>query len=229
MFQWQGRRYQYNPLPFGLTIAPRVFTKILKPLLAHLRAKGLRLVAYLDDILVIGKNQGEAEEAYRQTKSHLDSLGFVVNREKSQPAASQIIKFLGFIVNFRLMSFKLPTEKVKEIKRLCRKALQQKELSVHQIPRIVGSLSSTCLAVLPAPLHYRGLQALKIRRVLPHLSYKSIVPLESQSRTDLEWWINHLEEHNGREIHPCLPKMTIESDASNSGWGACCKDQRPVE
>ena len=47
---------------------------------------------------------------------------------------------------------------------------------MRQIARIVGSLSSTCLAVLPAPLHYRGLQSLKIRGLLPHLSYELIVP-----------------------------------------------------
>ena len=48
-FQWQGKAYQYNALPFRLATAPCVFTNILKPALAYLRAKGL--VGYLDDLL----------------------------------------------------------------------------------------------------------------------------------------------------------------------------------
>ena len=80
--------YQYNALPFGLATAPRVFTKLLKPVLAHLRAKGLRLVAYLDDILLIGKDKADAELAYHQAKQLLEDLGFVINREKSQSELS---------------------------------------------------------------------------------------------------------------------------------------------
>ena len=91
-FQWEGVTYHYNALPFGLATAPRVFTKLLKPVLAHLRAKGLRLVAYLDDILITGKNRAEAEKAYHQAKQLLEDLGFVINLEKSQPKATQCIK-----------------------------------------------------------------------------------------------------------------------------------------
>ena len=36
-FQFQGVTYQFNCLLFGLTSAPRVFTKIMKPAIAWLR------------------------------------------------------------------------------------------------------------------------------------------------------------------------------------------------
>jgi len=48
-FIWKGKFYQYICLPFGLCSAPRVFTKILKPVVAWLRGRGIRLVIYLDD------------------------------------------------------------------------------------------------------------------------------------------------------------------------------------
>ena len=49
-FTWQGKMYEYTALPFGLsTAAPRVFTKLLKPVLATLRETGIHLIAYLDD------------------------------------------------------------------------------------------------------------------------------------------------------------------------------------
>ena len=39
--------------PFGLASAPRVFTKILKPIVGLLKKQGVRLIIYLDDILLM--------------------------------------------------------------------------------------------------------------------------------------------------------------------------------
>ena len=36
-FQWQQKTYQFKCLPFGLSAAPRVFTKLLKPVVGFLR------------------------------------------------------------------------------------------------------------------------------------------------------------------------------------------------
>jgi hypothetical protein len=36
-FQWKGRIYQFRTLPFGLSLSPLVFTKVLRPLLRWAR------------------------------------------------------------------------------------------------------------------------------------------------------------------------------------------------
>ena len=41
-----------SPIPFGLTAAPRVFSKVMQEAVKRLREKGIQLVQYLDDILV---------------------------------------------------------------------------------------------------------------------------------------------------------------------------------
>ena len=68
-FSWQGKMHEYTALPFGLSAAPRVFTKLLKPILATLRQRGIRLIAYLDDFLIVGKSKKETEEAFQETKA----------------------------------------------------------------------------------------------------------------------------------------------------------------
>ena len=98
-FAWQGTVYQYNVLPFGLATALRAFTKLMKPVLAHLRSKGVRLITYLDNLLIIGKDKREAKEACQNAKSLMESLGFVTNLEKSQAIATQKMEFLGFIID----------------------------------------------------------------------------------------------------------------------------------
>lgn len=55
--QWRNALNQFRCLPFGLSSAPWAFTKILKPLLSFFRSRGVRLVVYLDDFLLINSCQ----------------------------------------------------------------------------------------------------------------------------------------------------------------------------
>jgi len=52
-FSWSfngiNRFFTFTVLPFGLTFAPYVFTKCLRPLVKHWRSLGFFLVLYLDD------------------------------------------------------------------------------------------------------------------------------------------------------------------------------------
>ena len=51
-FVWHNVPYRWKVLPFGLATAPRVFTSLTKPIL-FCHCKGLHIVIYLDDILVL--------------------------------------------------------------------------------------------------------------------------------------------------------------------------------
>ena len=53
-FTWEERVYRLQCLQFGLSSAPRVFTKLLKPVMALLRQRGLRSMIFLDDMLLMG-------------------------------------------------------------------------------------------------------------------------------------------------------------------------------
>ena len=53
-FVFQGITYEFQCLPFGLSSAPRTFTKLLKPVIVLLRIQGIRIVIYLDDIAYSG-------------------------------------------------------------------------------------------------------------------------------------------------------------------------------
>ena len=49
----QGKAFQFTCLCFGPTLAPRVFTKMVSAIAAHLRLQNVRLAVYLDDWFVI--------------------------------------------------------------------------------------------------------------------------------------------------------------------------------
>ena len=49
LFQFKGNLYKYTCLTIGLSSAPRIFTKILKPVFSALRKEGHQIKDYLDD------------------------------------------------------------------------------------------------------------------------------------------------------------------------------------
>lgn len=52
-FVWKGAVFEFTSLQFGLASAPCTFTKLLKPVATHLRQFGIRIMIYLDDILLM--------------------------------------------------------------------------------------------------------------------------------------------------------------------------------
>lgn len=82
-FQWEGETYQFRCLPFGLSSAPRVFTKILRPMVGFLRQLGIHLLIYLSDRLLLHQQRGTLTNLIAFIIQFLLSLGLVINREKS--------------------------------------------------------------------------------------------------------------------------------------------------
>src|SRR4029434_2161073 len=98
-FAFGGIAYQFNALPCGLALAPRVFKKCVEAAIAPLRQRGLRLFNYLDDWLVCSHSRAAAVQDCHLVVAHLYRLGFVINREKSVLCPRQVTHFLGMILD----------------------------------------------------------------------------------------------------------------------------------
>lgn len=61
-FIFNGSLYQYTCLPNGLSCAPRVFTKLLKPIYATLHNLGYLSLRYIDDSYLKGDTSSECLE-----------------------------------------------------------------------------------------------------------------------------------------------------------------------
>ena len=53
--------------------------------------------------------------------------------------------------------------------------------------------------------------------------FNTIVQLDPASETDLAWWSSLNRKDISTPVVPPAPSVTIESDASNKGWGAVLK------
>ena len=76
------------------------------------------------------------------------------------------------------------------------------------------------LAMRAAPLFFRHLQACLQAALQPLQDYSQHCPLTKERKEDLNWWATHPTSRNGKSIIRGNPDLTIETDASNTGWGA---------
>ena len=212
--------YEFQCLPFGLASAPRDFTKLMKPVVGTLRRIGVRVIIYLDDLLIMNQCPDQLLKDGRTTSHLLESLGFVVNVAKSHTTQTQDLEYLGMTINSPSMTMRLSEEKINKILSQCQALLQQDKVSVRDLSKLIGTLSSTDLAVLPAKLYYRELQRLRTAALNKRRSYATLTALTAQCKGELRWWICHLQQVNGREMRIPPPDMIIDTDAYLTGWGA---------
>ena len=66
------------------------------------------------------------------------------------------------------------------------------EPSQESLTRVVVLLSSTIQAVEPAKIQFRFLQQQKIVCLREKMNYQSVITLNTNSRTELTWWIENL-------------------------------------
>ncbi len=95
-FAFEGWAYQYKVLPLGLSLSPRVFTKVVEAALVPLRERGVRILNYLDDWLILAQSRDQLCAHRDLVLRHLSQLGLRVNWEKSKLTALASIKSLEF-------------------------------------------------------------------------------------------------------------------------------------
>ena len=110
--------YLWKVLPFGLATAPRVFKPLTKPILFLCHCKGLCIVIYLDDILVLVHSKQAGKRACLFLCSLLVHLGLHINFSKYDLNLSQAFTFLGLCWDTVCMSVPLPPDKLADIQQL---------------------------------------------------------------------------------------------------------------
>lgn len=221
-FQWRGELWQFTCLCFGLASAPRIFTKVMKPIVATLRNMGHISANYIDDSLLIGDSKDECSKNVEARCSLLESLGFVINEKKSHKHPAQVLEFLGFVINTIEMSVRLPARKASAVVEACTHLLNQQHPTIHLVAQVIGKLISCFPAVPLGPLYYRSLEMAKDEALKANDgNFSCRMDLPRQSIPDLQWWIENVST-SFRKIYAPVHDVQIQTDASPSGWGAIC-------
>ena len=223
-FQFAGSLYEFTCLPNGLSSAPRVFTKLLKPPFAVLRKKGILLVVYIDDIILIADSKEALELALAETITMVTDLGFTINYAKSSLVPSQQACFLGFLINSVTMTVHMTPSKSANLIEACQSIIKKKSPTIREVASIVGTMVSSFPGVKYGPLFYRSLENDKtdaLKGALGNLD--AHMSLSGLALSDLEWWIN-CSNKDPQPILPLIPSSVLKCDSSLLGWGSILDD-----
>ena len=91
----------------GVQSSPRVFTKLLKPIYAHLRSKGDISNTCIDDSCLQSDTKEHCIQNIIDTVRLFESLGLTINMEKRLLSPRQWINLLGFILCYTKMTVRL--------------------------------------------------------------------------------------------------------------------------
>ena len=96
-FQWNGQLYQFLCMPNGLACAPRLFTKLLKPVYCSLREareQSLFSVGYIDDSYIQGDTQHDCQNNVHTTSTLFTSLGFWLHETNQSIPPDKLLNFV---------------------------------------------------------------------------------------------------------------------------------------
>ncbi|XP_064096545.1 uncharacterized protein LOC135208375 [Macrobrachium nipponense] len=139
-FKLGKEAFSFKVMPFGLNIAPRIFTKLAESVVQELRSQGIMVVAYLDDWLLWEMDVEKCIKAMEKVMRFLEHLGFKINRGKSRLTPQLRFQWLGIQWDLDSHTLSIPPAKRKEIAKATRQFLRSKQMSRSSQERILGSL-----------------------------------------------------------------------------------------
>lgn len=225
-FIYKKDLYQFTCLPFGLSVSPYIFTKIMKPVVKKLRTSGLLSTIYLDDLLCFGSSYEECVINTQTTIALLKSLGFLINYEKSCLTPNTKVQYLGFIVDSARFGLSLPLKKIIKLKNLIKGFQNRNGCPIREFSQLLGSLTAVCPAVPYGWVYCKKLERAKYLALLYNDSnYSHSMQISTDVKLELSWWTQKLTLAFN-PIKTFRFQLEIFTDASLSGWGATCSGKK---
>ncbi|KAL0152766.1 hypothetical protein M9458_052489 [Cirrhinus mrigala] len=226
-FAFEGRAYQYKVLPFGLSLSPRVFTKVAEAALSPLRERGIRILNYLDDWLILAHSWDLVCAHRDMVLNHLAQLGLRVNWEKSKLSPAQRISFLGVELDSVSMSARLSPERAQSVLRCVATLRCGSAVPLKQVQRLLGHMASSAAVTPLGLMHMRPLQHWLHTRVPRWAWHRGTfrVNITPSCRQTLSPWTDIMFLRSGVPLEQVSRRIVVTTDASKTGWGATCNGQ----
>ncbi|XP_053593379.1 uncharacterized protein LOC103579263 [Microplitis demolitor] len=219
-FRLKGQLYQFTCLPFDLCSSPFSFTKIMKPVVNMLRSRGLLSVVYLDDFLCIGNSYKSCKSNIQTTIKLMESLGFIINCNKSSTTPTRRFKYLGFVLDCEKYQVEITNEKRTQVKKM----LDSIDLGSSYRIRIIAQLIGVLIACIPGVGYGRTYskslaRAKWLALMINNKNFEGFMLLKKDVFEDIRWWKDYIMSANSR-IKSHNYKLVVTSNASRTGWGA---------
>ena len=218
-FVFRDNVYQFKALCFGLSTAPQVFTRVMAPVSAILHSMGIRMRRYLDDWLVQSSSR-ESLLRDLQTVLHLcHELGIVINPQKSNLVPSQVVQYLGVVIDATSFRASPSQERISKLQSTAEEFRSSASPPASLWLSLLGVLSSLAHLVPGGRLRMRSLQ-ICLHRSWDRQDLEAPVSASVECLRDLQWWLHLPRLSLGVSLCQVSPDLHFWSDASDVGWGA---------
>ena len=216
-FCYKAQVFQFTSLPFGLATAPQVFTVTVKEVKLMALSRGLRIHQYLDDWLIRSQSQEEAQVNTQALVDLTQSLGWIINQEKSELKPTQVFSFVGYEYHLNSALVKPTQERWLKLQELILHLKSKRVLTVRCLMSLIGLLASMEKMVPEGRLHMRPFQFhLKEHWRYPQ-SLDNLLPWTEAIAAHLDWWQNPSNMMKGADLHPKDHSIQLSTDASRLG------------
>ncbi len=229
-FAFKGVAYQYAVLPFGLSLAPRTFTKCMDAALSPLRQMGIRILNYLDDWLILAQSEVELLSHRTLILSHLERLGLRVNFAKKRTVSQPTSIVPGY--SSGLSSHESgDSARTRSGHSETRGHLQERHRSPTQsVSENAGPHGRSIASVTAGPAPHAPPSTLGWNHGFHTTHGVTDACISGWIRPVWQPWPpgrNPRWMKKGVAMGLVHSRKVVTTDASNTGWGALCEGNRP--
>lgn len=230
--EWKGEYFSFAALPFGLSSAPYVFTKIFRVLVSKWRREGIACWLYLDDGIVLGRTEAECRERAAVVRRDLFEAGVLLAPEKCHWSPATVVDWLGFRVDLAARVISVSEARVSAALERIEVVRGAKSPTIRDRQVVLGTLNSMRLVLGDlVSLRSRFLEGVvaEAQRVSP-LANNSKRSKTADESEELDFWIANLIELSTKQmLEERAFDFFIDTDASATGVGAVLTNRRGVE
>ena len=143
-FAWENRNYVFTVLPFGLSTAPYIFTKVLKLLEKYWKHNRISIAVFLDDGWSTERDLVKCIEQSKTVRTDILNADFIPNDEKSTWTPTKTIVWLGLQWNSERGTLSITQRRIDKIHNALSKIVESGYvISARYLAKCVGQIIST--------------------------------------------------------------------------------------
>uniref|UniRef100_A0A8R1EI72 CCHC-type domain-containing protein n=1 Tax=Caenorhabditis japonica TaxID=281687 RepID=A0A8R1EI72_CAEJA len=215
-------------LPFGLSTAPWLFTKLFRPLVTKWRAEGIWVWLYLDDGLVLAKSWEESQRAKQIVKGDLERAGVCLAEEKCNWVPQSSFCWLGLQGDLVAGTVKLTAKRRKKVEEAIECLYRSQAPTVLDRMKLLGQLSAMTVIAGPTGVaRARRMMEVVAEAQSSETGQKVRITKTPGEVKELLYWRDRIREDPVNTFEESFnPVWELYTDASAIGMGAVLKDKK---
>lgn len=209
--------YKFLVLPFGLGVAPYLYTKFTRPLIKKWRGEGKKVILFLDDGFGTAGSLEQTVQLASEIKRDLLDSGLIPKIDKSIWVPVQEIEWLGAFLDTKEFKISIPQRRINKAMLTINEIKRKSWVPVRAVASFIGQIIS--MSIVIGPVSQIMTRYLSID-VLQANNWSSYIKLSDFSIQQLSFWETTLVSLNVKHLHNSrVCSKIVYSDASGSAYG----------